>query len=85
MKAVAPREFRAETLAVGNMIFMLCAPFFQMLIGVLLDNQFFGFADGEIMKYRMAVSVLPLGLFISAFLVLFIKSPKVKQGTVGNG
>jgi MFS family permease len=73
MKKVASRDVRAESLAVGNMILMLCAPFFQILIGALLDNHFFGLASSEAMQYRLAMSTLPLGLFFSFVLVFYVK------------
>ena len=68
-----PKALTAEAMAIVNMLMMLCAPFYQVLIGALLDNHFFGLAQSVAMQYRLAISVLPVGLWLSAVVMIWIK------------
>jgi len=78
VKQHVPRALRSEAMAITNMLIMICAPFYQVLIGGLLDNHFFGLAHSEAMQYRLAIGVLPLSLCLSIVLMVWIKEkPRV--------
>lgn len=71
-------RIQATALATSNMIIMASAPLLQLLIGALLSNHSFGIASSNALNYRLALAVLPIGLFIAVVISFYIKEP-VKQ------
>lgn len=63
-RELSPDEAAGTAMAMTNMIVMLGAMFLQPLVGYLLDW------SGD---YRVALSVIPLGMLIAAVLVFFLK------------
>lgn len=65
IKETVPTAVRATSLAVANMIIMSGAPILQLLIGTLLQTNFFHLATGVNHVYRLSLAILPLGMFLA--------------------
>lgn len=87
-RELSPGEAAGTAMAITNMIVMLGAMFLQPLVGHLLDYSLSlhwgdanlgGAAVTNLSKtytvddYRFALSVIPLGIFMAAFLTFFLK------------
>lgn len=77
---ICSNKAAGTALAITNMLVMLGGSLFQPIIGKLLDLHSVGHVVmGEhiysIADYQFALSVLPIGLFLAAALILFLKEP----------
>lgn len=66
-------NIRATALATSNMLIMLGAPVFQLLIGWLLEGKFFGWANDIDTAYRLSLGILPVGMFVAVILAWIIR------------
>lgn len=66
-------SIRATALATANMIIMLGAPVFQLIIGSLLQSHFFGMSNDMASVYRYSLGLLPVGLVVAVILALKIR------------
>lgn len=66
-------DIQATSMSVTNMLIMASAPILQVLIGVILRNNSFGFAHTNVMNYQIALSILPIGMLIAFGLCFFIR------------
>jgi MFS family permease len=66
------KEISATAAGFVNMIVMLGGLYLQPKVGVILDYCI-NYND-ELTKFRIALSILPIGLFVAAALSLFLKS-----------
>ncbi len=72
-KETIPSNVRSTALATVNMLIMLSAPLLQTLIGYFISTGFFGLLSETTLIYRLSLSILTAGFFISAVLVLFMQ------------
>ncbi len=84
-RELSPSEAAATAIAATNMMVMLGAMFLQPLLGYLLDvswTMHHNVIDAvhpvlrhvyTAMDYQLAMSIVPIGIFIAALLVLFIE------------
>ncbi len=95
-RELSPKEAAGTAIATTNMFVMLGAMFLQPLIGSLLDHSVVSrygqtlasmqlktdgmrelYTTGD---YRFAMMVLPIGIFLAAFLTLFLKETHAHAG-----
>ena len=87
-REVSPNEAAGTAIAMTNMIVMIGAMFLQPLVGRLLDwssasrqvgNQIATIASDSMhhlyttQDYQIALSIIPIGIFIAAFLTFFLR------------
>lgn len=77
----APKHVGATAMAFVNMLTMLGGFIFQPLIGKLLDFAWSGQMQNgirhySVQQYRVALTVIPIGMIISALLTLMIREHK---------
>lgn len=92
-RELSPNEAAGTAFAVTNMLVMLGAMFIQPLVGKLLDYSFTSRMSQEVLSnlsaenvnrlysaadYKFAISVIPIGIIISAVLTFFIKETHAK-------
>jgi sugar phosphate permease len=92
-RELSPNEAAGTAFAVTNMLVMLGAMFLQPLVGRLLDYSYTSRLSQEILNnidseninrlysasdYKFAISVIPIGIIISAILTFFIKETHAK-------
>lgn len=92
-RELSPSEAAGTAFAVTNMLVMLGAMFVQPLVGKLLDYSFTSRMSQEVINnlaaenvsrlynaadYKFAISVIPIGIIISAVLTFFIKETHAK-------
>lgn len=92
-RELSPNEAAGTAFAVTNMLVMLGAMFVQPLVGKLLDYSFTTRMSNNILgavatdnvsrlytaaDYKFAISVIPIGIIISAILTFFIKETHAK-------
>lgn len=92
-RELSPNEAAGTAFAVTNMLVMLGAMVVQPLVGRLLDYSFTSRVSPEILNslamenvsrlynasdYKFAISVIPIGIIISAVLTFFIKETHAK-------
>ena len=68
---ICPKEITATAMGFVNMLIMLNGSYFQPKIGLILDY-FYHLTD--LNKFKLALTILPIGFIISAILSLFLKS-----------
>jgi len=72
--AVHP-SLRATALAASNMLIMFAAPILQILIGWLLEHQFFGLTTNVALNYRLSLGLIPIGMMLAFILSFWLKEP----------
>jgi MFS family permease len=68
-------QVRATAMATVNMVIMLGAPVYQLVIGWFLESNFFGLTHDTAMVYRLSLAILPLGMLIAFVLSFWLKEP----------
>lgn len=81
----ASRELAGSAVALINMFVMLGGMVLQPLVGKLLDMHWQGAMQGDIriysaFDYRFALTMIPIGLIISAILTKFLRETHAKVG-----
>lgn len=90
-REVSPDEAAGTAIAVTNMFVMLGAIFLQPLVGRLLDWQMLARTHGlvtdvaaaaqayTLADYRVALSIIPTGIFLAAILTFFMKETHAQE------
>lgn len=73
INAAVDENVRGTALSVANMIIMAGAPILQLLIGGLLNTNFFNLAVTMAENYRLSISVLPIGMLIAFITAFYVK------------
>lgn len=79
IKELVPANYRAAALALTNTLMMISAPLLQPLVGFFISNEFFGLSHSLILTYRLALSILPIGLAIAVILVFFMQESYCRE------
>lgn len=71
---VCHEEISATAVGCVNMLVMVGGLALQPGVGVILDNLAYRYSFPEIMNFRIALALLPVGLILSAILSAFLKN-----------
>jgi sugar phosphate permease len=94
-REISPTKLSGTSVAMTNMLVMLGGVVFQPVVGMLLDTRWNGLkVNGvpiyTVSDYKFALMILPIGLALSAILMLFMREtfagfPGVKNNAQLNG
>lgn len=88
-REISPAKLSGTSVALTNMLVMLGGVIFQPVVGILLDTRWNGLkANGvpiyTVSDYKFALIILPIGLALSAILMLFMKETYAGYASVKN-
>jgi sugar phosphate permease len=90
-RELSPKEAAGTAIAMTNMIVMIGAMFLQPLVGKILDWSLYQRTGGALSSiqsgtmhlytaydYKIALSIIPIGIIIAAFLTFFLRETNAK-------